>query len=334
MIIRKNTLPNGKIVYTAMYDLDDTNPFGNKSNPYLPSIGILQSNNQRLISIKTTLRQLSHTVLYDTYTNDNIIQTKTINFEFSDQLAYFYVKVTEHEDDETTTVHYLKPIYEGIYDYSSDDEYINYSYLDEKTIRLKFNKASYQPKYNADIEIHVYTTLGSACNFELTEQLQILRVLTSERFTYNGFYVSVISNSSSMYGEDKADVDTLKQLIPREAMARGSYSTYTDLMTFFNIIQTEDCKMTVLERVYNQIEHIFFSYLLMKVGGNVVPTNTVDIQVSSNIFSSTSKDNYVISPGRAYHLNYRDTIAYPITSSVDYESLEKKNGFVYCKWSG
>jgi hypothetical protein len=132
-----------------------------------------------------------------------------------------------------------------------------------------------------------------------------------------------------MYGEDKANLEQLKQLIPREALARGSYSTYTDLMTFFNIIQTEDCKMTVLERVYNQIEHIYFSYLLMKVGGNVLPTNTVDIRVSSNIFSSTSKDNYVISPGRAYHLNYRDTIAYPITSSVDYESLEKKNGFVY-----
>lgn len=328
--IKRNVLPNGKIVYTAMYELDDTNPYAQLANPYLPALGLIKSNNQNLITIKTTLRQLSHSTIYDSYATDNIIQTKTMSFSFEDQLAYFYVKVTEIDADGNESVHILKPIYEGLYDYQSDDEFINYSYTDEKNIRLKFNKSSYQPRYNATIEIHVYTTLGATCNYELASPVQVLRVLTSDRFTYNGFYVSVITNSSSMYGEDKATIEQLKQLIPREALARGSYSTYTDLMTFFNIIQTEDCKMTVLERVYNQIEHIFFSYLLMKKDNNVIPTNTIDIEVDSNTFTSTSKDNYVISPGVPFHLNRGSDYAVPITDSdVDYERLEKKRGFVY-----
>ena len=328
--IKRNILPNGKIVYTAMYELDDTNPYASKTNPYLPSLGTIQSNNQRLISIKTTLRQLSHTILYDSYASDNIIQTKTMSFSFEDQLAYFYVKVKETDNDGNIVEHVLKPIYEGLYDYQSDDEFINYTYIDEKNIRLKFNKSSYQPRYNSEIEIHVYTTLGTTCNYELTSPVQVLRILTSDRFTYNGFYVSVITNSSSMYGEDRANLEQLKQLIPREALARGSYSTYTDLMTFFNIIQTEDCKMTVLERVYNQIEHIFFSYLLMKMDGNVIPTNTIDVQVDSNIFTSTSKDNHVISPGIPFHLAAGSEYAVPITDEeTDYERLENKHGFVY-----
>lgn len=332
--LKRNVLPNGNIVYTAMYELDGKNPLADTYNPYLPSIGRITSNGQKLIALKTTLRQTSHTVIHKSIQVDNPLETKTMTFIFQDQLSHFYVEVTEYTDD-GEVVHFLKPIYEGLYDYKSEDEYINYMYIDESTIRLKFNRDSYQPRKNADIDVHVFTTLGSKCNFELEEQYKVVKTMTSSRFPYNALYTLVIAESGSMYGDDRATVEELKSFIPREALARGSYSTYTDLLNYFNIIQTEDCKMTIHERIYNQIDHEYFAYLLMKLDGNVIPTNTLDAIVHQNTFSSVSKDNYIIKPGALFFLEKNNTTAKVVDGTITEDEaldLEDKGWLYTCPY--
>ena len=131
--------------------------------------------------------------------------SRTLTFQFEDQLSHFYVEVTETIDGEQTT-HILEPIYEGLYDYKSDKEFINYMYLDEKTIRLKFNRRSYQPRYNADVNIQVFTTLGSQCNFDLSEPYKVTRTMISTRYNYSSLILLLYTEGSSMYGEDRATV--------------------------------------------------------------------------------------------------------------------------------
>ena len=335
IIIKRNVLPNGKVVYTAMYDLDGKNPLAETNNPYLPSLSrITADGNQKLVALKTTLRQTSHTVIHKALRVDNPLETKTMTFQFSQQLSHFYVEVTEYTANGEVE-HVLKPIYEGLFDYKSEDEYINYMYIDEKTIRLKFNRDSYQPRRNADINVHIFTTLGSKCNFELEDQYKVVKTLTSDRFSYNALYTLVIAESGSMYGEDRATVEQLKEFIPRESLARGSYSTYSDLINYFNLIQTEDCKMTMLERVYNQIDHEYFTYLLMKYQGAVIPTNTVDTVVNQNIFSSVSKDNYIIKPGALFFLESNGSVASVVDSSItedEAEDLESRGWLYLCPY--
>ena len=335
IIVRRNVLPNGKIVYTAMYDLDGKNPLAELNNPYLPTIGRVVANNQQLISIKTTLRQTAHSVIHKSINVDNPLETKTMTFTFENQLSHFYVEVTEQTDEGEVT-HFLKPIYEGLYDYRSEDEFINYMYLDEKTIRIKFNRDSYQPRHNSDIDVHVFTTLGSECNFEFGEQYKVVRTMTSDRFLYSGLYVMVMAETGSSYGEDRATVSELKEFIPREALARGSYSTYTDLMNYFNLIQTENCKMKILERVYNQVEHVFFSYLLMKYLGNVIPTNTIDVVVNQNLFASVSRDNYIVNPGSLFFLSKGGSSASVVLDEEVTEeeavALEKRGWLYVCPY--
>lgn len=334
IVIKRNVLPNGKIVYTAMYDLDGKNPLAESSNPYLPSVGRFIANGQRLIALKTTLRQTSHTVIHKSISVDNPLETMTMTFTFNDQLSHFYVEVTEQTTDGPVT-HYLKPIYEGLYDYRSHDEFINYMYLDEKTIRLKFNRDSYAPRRNSEIDVHIFTTLGSACNYELEDQYKAIKTMTSERFSYNALYVLVVAESGSMYGDDRASVDELKEFIPREALARGSFSTYTDLLNYFNLIQTEDCKMKIMPRVYNQLEHVYFSYLLMKHDGNVIPTNTIDTVANQNLFYSVSKDNYTIKPGALFFLAKNSTVATVVDESITEEEamdLEERGWLYTCPY--
>lgn len=334
IILKRNVLPSGKIVYTALYDLDGKNPLASMSNPYLSSIGRINSNGQKLIAVHTTLRQTNHTVIHKAINVDNPLETKTMTFTFEDQLSHFYVEVTE-TTSEGTVVHYLKPIYEGLYDFKSNDEYINYMYLDEKTIRLKFNRSSYFPRRSVDIDVHVFTTLGSTCNYELDQQYKAIRTMTSERYSYNALYTLIVAESGSMYGEDKMSVETLKEFIPREALARGSISTYTDLLNYFNIIQTEDCKMKIMQRVHNQVEHVYFSYLLMKYDGNVIPTNTIDTVVNQNLFHAVSKDNYIIKPGSLFFLEKLSRVATVVDEAITEEQaldLEKRGWLYTCPY--
>lgn len=328
--IQRIELPNGKYAYTAMYLLDDKNPFAPLTNAYLPEMGIINAQRQNLIALQTTLRQMIHTEIHYKLNVSNILEVKIKEFTFENQLAYFYVEVIEIKDG-IETVHYLKPVYEGLYTYDlSDKEYINYVYLDEKTIRLKFNRDSYQPTRNCEINIHIYTTLGSECNIYLDDTFQTYREIKSDKYTYSGLYALIRSNSSSINGEDKASIEYLQTIIPKEMVARGSYCTYSDLQTFFNLIQTDDCKLSVFQRVYNQLENIYFVYILMKYNGYIVPTNTIDISFARDDVDHVSKNNFILNPNTKFYLEKGSNTAVLKKNLTDEEIIEyENNGFLY-----
>ena len=324
IVLRRDKLPNGSYVYSAKYDVDNTNTLINMVNPYLPTIGVVNIDGDSMVTLKTTIRQVEHTQIYRKILVDNPLENKVLTFSFNDQLAYFYVDVVDNG-----TTHYLKPVYDGLYDYTADEEFINYLYLDESNIRLTFNRSSYTPRQNVEVTIHVFTTKGATCNFTLNSY-QLLRPLTSDRFTYNSMYVLLQSASDSQYGSDKLSVDDLKLVIPREALSRGSVTTYTDLNNTFNAIQTEDCKMYFLEKVHNQVERLYFSYLLMKDGSNVIPTNTITANLTRAMFDATSKDNFIIKPGAAYYIDPDTSVISGVANitSTQITSLDKAS-FLY-----
>ena len=326
IIIKRSVLPNGSYVYTARYDIDGKNKLTQLQNPYLPAMGAINVSGDRLIALNTTLRQMTHTQIYKKIVVDNPLETKVLNFSFEDQLAFFYVDVVE--DGET---HYLEPIYDGLYDYDDSREFINYMYLDEKNIRLRFNRDSYQPRENAEVTIHIYTTLGSEANFSATDYENVM-TLTSNRFPYTGMWTLIQSTSDAHYGSDKYTIEQLKQIIPQEALSRGSISTYTDLSAAFNRLQIENesCRLYLLRRVHNQIERIYFTYLLMKYGDNVIPTNTINSSVSKGMFSTASRDNYSMLPGAKFYSEQGQKDA-TSTTSKDTDELNRmdKSGFLY-----
>lgn len=326
IIIKRSVLPNGSYVYTARYDIDGKNKLAQLQNPYLPAMGAINVSGDRLIALNTTLRQMTHTQIYKKIVVDNPLETKVLNFSFEDQLAFFYVDVVE--DGET---HYLEPVYDGLYDYDDSREFINYMYLDEKNIRLRFNRDSYQPRENAEVTIHIYTTLGSEANFSATDYENVM-TLTSNRFPYTGMWTLIQATSDAHYGSDKYTIEQLKQIIPQEALSRGSISTYTDLSAAFNRLQIENesCRLYLLRRVHNQIERIYFTYLLMKYGDNVIPTNTINSSVSKGMFSTASRDNYSMLPGAKFYSEQGQKDA-TSTTSKDTDELDKmdKAGFLY-----
>lgn len=337
--IRRNKLPNGKWIYTAMYlmythyDMGDvnTNEISDITNPYLPAIGTISISNTNMIVLTTTIRQTNHYEIYEKILVDNPLENKSLSFTFTDQLAYFYVEVVEHTTGGDVT-HYLQCLYDGLYNTSSDWEYCNYQYVDESTIRIVFNRDSYQPRENADVTVHVFTTKGSECNFSYNKNT--VYDLSSNRYSYNNIYMVVIPQSNSEYGVDKKSVDELKAMIPKQMLMRNSITTYTDLNNFFNSLNTDNIRLYFLQKIHNQIQRIFFCYMLLKdENNNIIPTNTLDVKVTRDMFSNINRINYVLPAGSLFYLENGGTEAtgLPLGSSNNIEDLKAKenNGFLY-----
>lgn len=334
LVIRRILSSDGSTYsYTAQYDMDPygQNVLSNIVNPYLPALGKIKIDNETLISLRLTLRQLYHSTITKEIIVDNPFETKSLTFEFEDQLAYFYVMVTDKSASGNNEEIYLEPIYEGISDYTSNNKFINYMFIDEKTIRLKFNENSYTPQNNVSVSVHVYTTLGSECNFTLSNTYQIIQNLVSPKYSYNALYYVLRSTSDSQYGRDRYSIDKLKQFIPKETLSRGSITTYTDLNNYFNTIQNDDCKLYLLPKIHNQIERLYYCYLLMKNNDNVIPTNTINVQFTRDDFYSYSQNNFTILPDRAIFQKFNEETGKLISLNNEYQDTiyNESQGFLY-----
>lgn len=336
--LKRNLLPSGKYIYTATYLMDtkytdfdvNTNEIDDTTNPYLPAVGVINVNNTNILLINTTIRQTTHTVINKKILVNNPLENRSISFSFTDQLAYFYVEVTEHTDSGDVS-HYLKCLYDGLYNSENSYEYCNYQYLDDSNIRITFNRDSYQPTRNSDVAIHVYTTKGDECNFEYNKTTQQNNI-TSNTYTYNKMYMIIMPISNSDYGVDQKSVEELHQIIPKQMMMRNSISTYTDLNNYFNSLNTGTMRLYFLQKIHNEIQRLFFCYMLLKdENNNIIPTNTLDVVIPTDMFSNINRVNYVLSPGATFFLDKdgnNEATGVTLTDNYDLKA-EEDNGFLY-----
>lgn len=325
IIIHHNLLPSGKYIYTAIYDMDtkEVNEVSDITNPYLPAIGLISVGATNLVMVPATIRQTMHTTIYKTILVNNPLETKAMTFSFDNQMAYFNVTVVE-----SGHTHYLTPVYDGLTE-TTGREYCNYMYLDASRIRVKFNRDSYQPRANAEVTINIYTTLGTECNFSYSSD-KVLQ-LSSERFSYtSNLWMMMRPVSDSENGKDRDTVETIKTKIPKQMLLRGSVTTSTDLNNYFNFLNNSSHRLYFLEKIHNQVERLYYSYLILKKDSNIIPTNTVDVSITRNMFNNINSLSYILKPGSMYYLNTKDNTCNGVTTT-DSKELDTMDasGFLY-----
>jgi hypothetical protein len=296
--------------YSARYIIDKVNTLSDITNPYLASVSRINlSGSQTMVAIP--LVQIRQVELYDVtrkILTTNPIENKIITFTFDNQLADFYVEVNETGTDDPI---YLTPVYEGTYT-STTELYCNYTYIDEKTIRVKFNRDSYEPTLNADVTIHSYLTEGASANFNYDTDVAVR--LESDEYDYSGLYIVISPQTGSEFGSDKKSIDTIKKAIAKEALARGSITNTTDLENFFNSLSDEDSRLYFYKKRHNLREVIYYAFVLLRNSfGNIIPTNTINVELPLDMISPNGKilDKITVNPGkRRVYLNPGDTYAH------------------------
>lgn len=283
LIIGRTKIQN-QYVYTAQYKEINTNPVSDLTNPYLKPPVVMMIDNKPNIMLNCRLRQVGKQTINKRILSSSSIENKTLTFSFEDQLAAFNIDVTDG-----ATTKRLTPVYVGMYDGSIKD-YFYYEYLDDNTIRVKFDAQSYIPKINSLIDINIFTTAGAAGVFKYTDS--VTEVLKSSKYGYSNIRATIFpATESTAGGYDSKTVAELKTVIPKEAMSRGNIATSTDLNNYFDLINTSDSKLYFKKKRHNQFDLIFYSHFLFRdSAGNILPTNTIKIQLHESDFDVISKD--------------------------------------------
>ena len=322
VIISRSKLPDGSYVYTGMYNIIRQNPISSITNPYLPPIGRMMSSNVPLIGVTVDLHQVEYRQIYKKILTSNPLENKIITFEFDSQLASFDVDVLENDEE----IH-LVPVYDGLI--SDNDYYCNYQYMDTNNIRIKFDEDVYMPEINADVTVNVYTTQGDEGNFTYIDG-PFTYIFSSENYSYNRLYASIQVIGSSVNGIDRKSVDELKKLIPPAALARGNVTNATDLNNYFNQLNTDEAQLLFFKKIDNNLERLYYSYLLMRKHDLIVPMNTIPINLIRSNFDGINNDNYVFNVGNMiyYTGNQNGVIRTDIDTDEELDALED-SGFVY-----
>ena len=309
IIIKRTPIPGDdkKYVYSAMYDLfeDGTtvvkqnNPISDITNPYITTMAQYTIDDIKYLAFSVRVHQVSNVYETRDILTDNSIENKTVTFEFTDQLAAFDVDVVESDD---TKVH-LTPIYDGLLDYTVQDNWCYYEYIDEYTIRIIFDRDSYVPPVNSKVTINIKISEGASGNFTYNENFK-LSLISEERNNYNGMYMLIypLLDGTSAGGKDKKSIAELKKIIPREASSRGSVINTTDLQNFFNSIDDDECKLYFFKKRDNPFERLYYSYMLFRKDSYVYPTNTINLKIMQDDFVGFSgNNNLVIRPGTVFY---------------------------------
>lgn len=330
IIIRRVQLANLSYTYTAMYDMSITNELSDITNPYLPPIGIIKYYGEnRMLALTVPLRQVEYRTEIRKIITDNPLENKVMNFTFDDQLASFNLDVYETEDERV----HLTPVYEGLYDETPGLKYCNYSYLNENTIRVKFDRDSYEPMLNCEVYINIRETQGSKGNFKFVDEVQV--DLESANINYDGMYILVkpIGDQEATGGMDKKSVDQLKKIIPKEALAHGTIINTQDLENFFNQIDDENCKLYFHKNKDNPLTRLYYAYIVTKQENNIIPTNTVDFTFTKDQFDGhiTEDGNIIMKPGNLFYLAPGDDYVKLVSNELTYEEKFNmdKEGFLY-----
>lgn len=317
VIIRRTVLPNNEVGYSAQYDMSRKNPLSEITNPYLVAPFRQKYNNKEMIFFYISLMQVTHSTITKTTITNNAVENKTVLFEFEDQLADFYVKITEGE-----TERYLTPVFEGMgLEQNLKDDFCYYSYADESHIKIRFDSLSYIPKINAKIEIILKTTLGAEGNFEFNKELY--PIIGSDKYKYKSMLTVLRFASKSLGGLDRKSVEELRKILPKEALSRGSITCWQDLENYFNMMNTHLNRLIIQKRVDNQFERSYFAYMLMKDNfGNVVPTNTFDIDLADSDFDTHDNRKFVLKPGTFIQYKNIDTNRAIVVKRTEENSAE------------
>lgn len=318
---------NHNWTYTAQYLLTEKNAMSTVTNPYLK---IRKDANGKL-GIYVWMHQCERE-----YKSETIVDNANINYPVvivnnTNRLAGF--DAFYRGPGETKYEQLIKKL---VYTTPVKDKFCYYKVTDEQEITITFasRDAYFQPEFNSELQIYVYSTLGASGNFEKYEGKNILLVPTDERYDTNStiFMTANIIGASSG-GMDEGGLEALQALTVEGYRTAYIYSTENDIMEYFNNYKYRyGNEIKAIKKRDDLVERLYSAYLVMKDGDYIFPTNTLSLKLDTSkpdvIFGD---DKYIIKPG---HLWVYDGESKDYATMVDgkfsYEDhSDLENDFIY-----
>lgn len=326
-------------IHSAQYLMNKTNDISDLTNPYIKSSIFVNSNGSRYIVLSVNLHQVSKKSITDVILDNDEINAVSLEYKFDNQLANF--DVYYKAPNASSYVQLAKQLADSN---KLAKPFCFYKLSDDNTIKIFFSSddSYFQPEYNSEIIVELYTTEGSDGNFESYDGNSIEVVGKYDKYASNRgivFMGAVTSGSSG--GSNRKTIDELQNETIKSYSTIKSFTTTNDLNLYFNDIvynNKYNSEILFMRKRDDAFERMYSAFILFKdTANNIVPTNTLDLLINSNDidYTLTQTARNVIKAGKLFKFVHgsEESRPYAVTSDIKYSDdldvYENTDEFVY-----
>lgn len=293
--------------HMAYYIFNFNNSISDVSSPYIATrVHSHTENNKRYVLLTVYLHQVTKTVTEDAILNNDSLNIVSKEYSFNGQLANFEIYYRENSNENWTQMTKFLANSTSI----SREPSCYYKFIDDGKISITFNSDEryFIPKFNSELKVEMYTTLGEDGNFEKYSGTELSISGVSDRYPSNKGLIFIGNvNGASKGGYNAKSLEELRTEVIKAFSTVKSFTTASDLTLYFNTLRTiNNNEILIIKQRDDALKRLFSSYVLLKdENKNIIPTNTVNIHFDeSDIDSRYPQSNrYVINAGKLYSFN-------------------------------
>jgi hypothetical protein len=287
-----SSLVSLKHAYTARYTSDTNNSLSHSNQKYIKS-RVYVHGPEILLLLKVTLRQCTITRYTQSINSSPLISNISMDFNVGKYMCNFEAFYNEAYSDSPTQLIKL-PVNSN----PSKKPYCEWQMIDDENLRISFpNNPYFNPKYNSDLSLEVYTTLGEYGNFERYDG-PLSCQLHSDKYPYNNsIRMTGKITGSSLGGYSMPTLDDFKNDVIAAYATNKTYTTDSDLQVMFDkTARTTRNRIIFSKRRDDCFERMYGAYMLLKdASGYVIPTNSLTATFFNTDVSVTDDDGNTIS---------------------------------------
>lgn len=288
----------GETVYSAKYvTVPFKNCVSNIANPYIK----VRKSIDNYLALEVIGHQCYRDEEVHQIINNSKINHPTIDIPIYGKLAGFDILYKEPGEDEYNT----QLVTRVVDSTALMTPFCYYRMRDENTLQISFSTMDnyFQPKFNSEVKITLYTTNGSDGKFETYIGNNIDVICTSERYWYNeSMVLGAKAVSGSVGGTENLPLEDLQNLVVEMFSTANALTTDADLEFFFyNYQYRYNNNIKFIKRRDDVCERLFAGYLIMRDDRYIYPTNTLDIAINYlDMYNPTNGFLYTLDPGAVF----------------------------------
>lgn len=315
-------------IYNCMYQPEYDNSLSDvTTRPYI-QMKKVKYNNENYLGLMITVRAVKKDRQMFNIINNDKINVPKVSVDFEGQLAGFEVLYKAPTD---SVYRQLKKVFYMSAPIKSD--FCFFKMVNENRLELSFTTKDgyFQPQFNSELEVIIYTCDGKVDNFSLYKGDNIVVSQTSEKYPYNdNLLLLALERSDSVGGSPMKNIDEIKSEYLDNMLTLKSYTTENDLQIFFNKLKKQlGSDIVFIKKRDDVFERLFGAFSLFKDYNNdIYPTNTLNLTVKKEQLFDPG-DAYIIKPGHIFSYDGISTDTVIMKDELTIQTPVKNDDFIY-----
>lgn len=314
------------MIYTAQYDMSTDNSISNIKSPQL-RVHKTNVANVDYVLLVVDVRQYERVIMEENLISNATLNFPIVNVDYTGQYAGMDVFYRNRESDPWAL---LDKKFVGLP--PSRDEFVYFTHSDENQVQLSFTSRDnyFKPEYNSELKVVLYTTTGSAGNFEKYDGGNIGIAGKSEVYDYNkSILLFGYPASGAVGGVNKKTLEELRTKVIEKKGSSGAYNTDTDLETYFNnrVTENDNTFVKFIKRRDDLAERLFSCFGLYKDKmGDYFHTNTLSMTLFESQFDTVfdNGNRLIMQPGKMFIYDDGDGVKIVEGASISGDSTHSE----------